>query len=504
MNRKKMILLNSSAVMLTTIINILFGIIEVSLFISKYGSEVNGLKQTGTQLLSYLSLIEAGIGASYVYSLYKPIAKNDEKKISELYYGFQKSIRIVVCKMLIVAILISFIYPLFLQNNDMTYLFMTSVFVLLSIKSIVPYLIAYVPKYMIIAKEQRYKTEIINGVTNALIYVVEIFIIIYTNFTIQILLIICIAISLLSGSIYYLIMKKIYSIKKIDHCNIDLTPNNMSKDVLVHNISGLVFNSTDNIIISVFSNLTNVTIYSNYNLIINQVTSVFQSIYDGVTASLGIKIINKDNNSYTVFRELLSFTFILAALISSTFIVMINEFVKIWVGQKFVVSYHYVYLWGIILYCGILLPCIISARNACGLYKESKIFTVIQAIVNLFLTLVLTPYMGICGALIGTAVARVFISLPFNYKLVYDKVFVNEKIQWHEMILGLGYFIILSYIEILVCRVIPFSFISNSMIKFLLRTFIVSIIGFISTILFYYCTDMTFKNKVRNIIIKYK
>lgn len=497
MNRKKLMIYNFGAVILTTIINIVFGMVEVSLFISKYGVAVNGLKQTGTQLLSYLSLIEAGIGASYVYNMYSPIAGKDYKKISELYAGFKKSIRVAVVEMLFIALLISFIYPLFINDRSMTYPFMASIFVLLSIKSILPYLISYVPKYMIIAIEHRYKTELISSITNAIIYISEIILITKTAISIQLLLMVCICISLISGIVYYITMNKLYSNKIDKHVIPDVTPKKMSKDVLAHNISGLIFNSTDNVVISVLSTLKNVTIYSNYNLIINQVSSIFQSIYDGVTASLGIKIINKDSNSYLIYREMLSFTLFISTCITTVFIVMINDFVTLWVGKGLIIGKHNVFLFGFILYCGILAPCINSARNACGLYKESKNFTIIQSVLNFTITVILVPRLGLTGALFGTFIARICVSIPCNYFLVYKKVFPVYQNKWKELLLGPVLVLILVFLEANIIKSFHYNDQLNKNIVFLLNTLISTVISLICSFLFYYFSDNGFKRFVK-------
>lgn len=504
MNRKKLMIYNFIAVILTTVINIVFGMVEVSLFISKYGVAVNGLKQTGTQLLSYLSLIEAGIGASYLYNMYSPIASGDSKKISELYAGFKKSIRIAVLEMLLVALLISLIYPLFINDNSMTYSFMVSIFALLSIKYILPYLISYVPKYMIIAKEHRYKTELISGISNAIIYLSEIVLITKTRISIQLLLVLCIIISMISGIVYYIAMKKLYANKIEKNVQPDISPKNMSKDVLAHNISGLIFNSTDNVIISVLSTLKNVTIYSNYNLIVNQVAVVFQKVYDGVTASLGIKIINRDSNSYSIYREMLSFTLFVASLVTTVFMVMINDFVSLWVGEELIVGKLNVFLFGFILYCGILMPCITSARNACGLYKESKNFTIFQAILNLSITLILVPKMGLTGALLGTFIARVCVSIPCNYFLVYNKVFPNCQNKWKELLSGPMLVVILTVIEVLIIKTLRFNGQINHTGAFVANTIISSVVSLIGCFGFYYFSDKGFRSFIRrcNIIIK--
>lgn len=500
MNRKKLLLLNTIVVLATTFVNIVFGMLEVKLLIEKYGASINGLIQTGNQFLVYIALLEAGISASYLYSLYKPIAENDNEKISELYCGFRISLNHAILKMMGGACIVSMIYPIFLNKDGLTYGYMASIFVLLSAKAILPYFLIYVPKYMIIAKEQRYKAELITCISKAVTYSTEIGLMLFTNVSLHILLASCIIISTVSGVVYRWVMKKLYGGQLSNKAKPDTSPRKMSRDVLVHNLSGLIFNSTGNIILSIFCPLNVVTIYSNYNMIVNQVIAVFQSIYDGITASLGIKIAHRDSNSYDVYRELLVITLFCSCLIGIVFVVMINEFIALWVGGDYCLSSPSCYLFGIIISCGTFLPCINAARNACGLYKESKGFTLIQMVVNLAIAIVLTPKWGITGAILGTAVARVVVSVPCNYLLVDKKVFSDHKSKWSELLVALVVTIGITIGSQLLYKVIDMNkFINNDFFAFIVNALCITLVAALALVTVF----SAFSKDFRKIITKY-
>ena len=61
---------------------IVLGIIIPRIMIDNYGSDVNGLLSTVTQIFTYMSLLEAGIGQATRNALYKPIIENDRQGIS--------------------------------------------------------------------------------------------------------------------------------------------------------------------------------------------------------------------------------------------------------------------------------------------------------------------------------------------------------------------------------------------------------------------------------------
>lgn len=438
MNRNKLMLKNAIVVVFTMVLNTIFGMVEVSMFISKYGSEINGLMQTGNQVLNYLSLIEAGLCSAFLYSMYKPVAQKDYKKISSLYKGFKKSMSATVNKMLICALGICIIYPFFVETENLTYFSIMALFVLLSVKYILPYKITMVPKYMIVLKEQKYKAEFIAGMSRTITYLTEIVLMLFVDWSIHILLIACIAVSLLTGLWFKFEMKKLYKGTLVDSEECDISPQKMSTDILAHNLSRLAFSSTGNIVLSTLGSLNAVTIYSSYNMVVGQVMDLAQRFLDGASASMGIKIANQDDNAYSVYREMLVGSMWIASVITSVFVVMMNSFVALWIGEIYCVEKVDIILFAMVMYCGILLPCIQVARNACGLYKESRNFTIAQAIVNLVLTIVLVPNMGITGALLGNVVSRICITIPCNYFLVDRKVFPEHKSKWIELLVNTG------------------------------------------------------------------
>lgn len=504
MNRNKIIIFNGIIVAFTTMLNAALGMVEISMILKYFGSTVNGIIQTGNQVLNYVSLIEAGLSAAFLYKMYQPIAEGNNTQLSSLYVGFRKSMGITVNKMLLVSLLVSSIYPLFIKNNSLTYSYMLSIFILLSLKVILPYKVTIVPKYMLVVKEKKYKAEFISGISRAITSVTTISLMIFNSIfnigmPIQMLLISGILISLLTGFWFEKEMNNIFRDILNKKAQPDITPNRMSKDIIVHNISRMVFSSTDNIIISTLGTLQAVTIYSSYNMVVGQVTELAQKFMDGVTASMGIKIAKRDSNSYYIYREMISASLWIGGIICSIFVIMMNDFVTLWIGGEYCVSSLDLVLFALTLYCGIILPCIQVARNASGLYKESKNFTLIQAIANLVITLLMVPRFGITGALIGTVFSRLTITIPCNCKLVDKKVFDGEKSRLIDIIIGYIMMIGVSMLGLYITSKIP-ALESNILIWFIFKTIVVSTIVIILYTAYYWLINTGFREFIGRIL----
>lgn len=90
-NSIKNFLSNTSITLITNFLNI----ISRTIFIQVLGASYLGINGLFSNLLSMLSLAELGIGSAISFSLYKPIAENDEEKIAVLMNFYKKAYRII-------------------------------------------------------------------------------------------------------------------------------------------------------------------------------------------------------------------------------------------------------------------------------------------------------------------------------------------------------------------------------------------------------------------------
>ncbi|HFQ0348369.1 TPA: transporter, partial [Enterococcus faecium] len=85
-----------------------------SFFIYFLGAKYLGLNGLFTNILSFLSLAELGIGSSIIYSLYKPLAQKDESKVKALMNLYKKTYEFIGIFIGIVGVLIIPLLPLFI------------------------------------------------------------------------------------------------------------------------------------------------------------------------------------------------------------------------------------------------------------------------------------------------------------------------------------------------------------------------------------------------------
>lgn len=81
---------NTVASAVQQIVVVAVGLVLPRVMLDCYGSVVNGLTSSITQFINYFGLVEAGIGASAVYALYKPLARGDRRAISAIVTAARK------------------------------------------------------------------------------------------------------------------------------------------------------------------------------------------------------------------------------------------------------------------------------------------------------------------------------------------------------------------------------------------------------------------------------
>lgn len=83
-SRTASFLRNSFWSIILILVNTVSGFIVPRVVIGCYGSSANGLVNSITQLVSYITLVEAGIGAAAIFALYKPLAEGDKELVDAI------------------------------------------------------------------------------------------------------------------------------------------------------------------------------------------------------------------------------------------------------------------------------------------------------------------------------------------------------------------------------------------------------------------------------------
>lgn len=289
-SRTEYSILNITAGVGGYIINTILGFICRMVFVKCLAADYLGVNGLFTNILSMLSLAELGIGGAVVYALYKPLAEKNEKKIASLIKVYGEAYKVIGIVIGITGIcLMPFLNIIITEQPNIS----ESIYVLYLLNlfnTVITYFYSY-RSSLLIAAQQNYIVVGINYIVTILQSLFQMLMLILTHNYMAYILIQTIGTIVYNVSVSYVAVKIFPCIveKKIEPL-----PQNEKKalfkdikDLSYYKISGLLVNSTDNILITFFQGLAVTGITSNYTLFINTINSLLGQIFNSLTASIG-------------------------------------------------------------------------------------------------------------------------------------------------------------------------------------------------------------------------
>ena len=433
MDKTRMGVKTATAVILIALIQGVLSFYRINVVLGAYGDKVNGVVQAALQMSAYLVLFQMGMSAAYQYHMYAPLSQNQFPQISELFSGLKKSMLRVSGKMLLIAIAVIPLYSALLLKQGVKYWDTLLILAAIGIRISAPFFYTLPERCLIEIRERKYLVVTVEGVKDISTLIAEILLILFTPLPLPVIL--CVNLIFLFGSklVYRQMIRRLYGPEFDLNAAPQYVASKMTKAVYAHQISSIVTSNTDNVVLSLLSTLKNVTIYSAFATLIAYPNTVIYRIIEGMRATLALKITRGDEDSFSAFKELLAFSFFCISIIVPVFLRLANPFVELWIGGQYQISTLPLVLFGLMLTDFLLMPVIYAARDARGLYPESKKFTIAQAIVNLVLSVALAAPLGITGVLIGTIAASFFVLQPGNFRLVYRNVFGRRMTIYGEL-----------------------------------------------------------------------
>lgn len=433
--RSKTSLINAFVSMTTYIISILLGFISQKIFIQYLGNEYLGLNSLFVNIISVLAIVELGFGSAIIYNLYKPLSENNIEIINSLIQYYKKIYRIIAVVVLSLGVcLMPFLDTIVGKLTISRSIYF--IFLLFLVDAVASYLLTY--KRSIFYADQ--KTYIINIVHIGYLILLNAsqvaVIILYKNYILY--LVIKIIFRILENVIITLLANMEYPYLKTNNINqldtsIKEEITKKVKGLLFHKIGSAVVFGTDNIIISMTKSLGVITVglYSNYNMIIIAVSSLFSQTFSSVTATVGNLLIeNNSTKTYKVYKNILLLNSWIYAFISASILCMIEPFIILWLGKDFLLSKFVLIVLVINLYIQGMRQTSNIFKNAAGIFYEDRYVPIFESILNIVFSILFAKFFGLAGIFIGTIVSSLLVYFYSYPKFVYGYVLKKNYVQY--------------------------------------------------------------------------
>ena len=496
---------NSISSMLGYIISILIGIIGQKIFLKILGAEYLGLNGLFTNILTTLGIFELGIGNAIVYNLYKPIAENKKEEVKSLMLFYKKAYNIITLVVFIFGLMLLPFLKLFIGDltiNINIYI----IYILFLLETISSYLISY-KRSLIYANQQNYIINIIHIIYLLIINISKLLLLYLTkNYYVYIIIMIFgqiaenTIISLYATKLYpYLKEKKIMPLNK----KIEKDIFNKVKALILHKIAAVIVNGTDNIIISSFLGVITVGLYSSYNLIISPVNSLFSQFIGSTTASVGNLIATETKEKcYQVFKRIRFLNFWLACFSGICLLVIIQPFIKVWVGEEYLLSRLVVSTLVLNYFQKMMRNTYMAFKDSAGIWQEDKYVPLVESLLNIVFSILLLKIFGLAGVFMGTIISGLALWCYSYPKYVYKKLFNRSYLDYAKE--TLGYIFLFILLSLLTYEISNLIIVSNPYLQVIINTLIAITIPNIILLILFRKTDnfKYFKELVQKLLKK--
>lgn len=495
-------IINSAMSIVTQVLTVVLNFAVKTVFIKMLNDEYLGVNGLFTNIITMLSLADLGIGIAIPYSLYKPLAKKDEHKINVLMNFYKKVYTIIGIAVLLIGLSLTPFLGLIIKDIPKNVPHLSLIYILFVIHSASSYFFVY-KKFLIDSDQKGYITSRIIFTFSTLLSIIQIILLVTTkNYILfllsSIILVIIqnIYISSKANKLYPFIKNK--TDEKLEKEDMEGIKKNVSS-LFIYKVGTVIMNGTDNIIISKFIGLIIVGFYSNYVLIINSITTVLNQIFNAITSSIGNLVVTTNKKrSKEVYDNLNFANFWLYALFGVCIIVLINPFINIWIGKKYVMGFSIVFLLVLNFYVLGMQSVTNSFRNAYGLFWIAKYRPIIMVIINIVISVVLVQFIGIEGVLIGTLISRLLTTAWLDPYIVHKYGFeISPKSYYVDY---LKYLVIFTAISIIFNYFVSMITINNIFILILIAILVVISVNAILVLLFFKTSEFNyFYDKIKKI-----
>ena len=407
--------LNMSTSLVAQIVSIICGLITPRLILTNFGSTYNGVTASATQFLGMLNILTLGITGATRVALYKPLAENDNLTISRLMKSSKQYMRKVsMCVVAYIAVL-CIVYP-FVSRNDLTWSQNATLILIVGISSLANYLFGVNNTILLQASQCNYVANIADIIKT----------IINTICTAVLIGIGCsIYIVKLGSSLIFFIVPLIISIyiyrkfSLTNECDPLETEVKSRKAVAAHSVANIVHDNVDLVTLTFFVDAKMISVYTVYNTIVSKIKMLLRVFTSGMEAAFGDMWVKREYSTLSKsFKTYEYMMFTLTTIIFSCVGVLLLPFVRIYTSGVNDINYIWPAFAALItiaegIYC-IRQP-YMTLVYATGSYKQTKKVAILEAGINLTLSIVLVNLMGVSGVIMATIIANLFCTSMFVY-----------------------------------------------------------------------------------------
>ncbi|MDD7415845.1 MAG: polysaccharide biosynthesis protein [Clostridia bacterium] len=417
----------------TTLTTSIISIVCRTVFVYTLGADYLGVSGLFSNVLGLLSFSELGIGTAINFSLYKPIAENDEEKIKSLLHLYKTAYRIIAVIVAITGLLI-FPFLKYIVNTDIPMSEINIFYFIFLFNTVSSYFVTYKTAY-VSALQKEYIVTNTTAIGTVVTNICQI-ILLFLGGNYLIFLLTASIIGLLQKTIAVVYLNKKYPILT-EKQSLPLDAQTKSgiwrnvKALIIHKVGEVAVHQTDNIIISSFVSTVAVGIISNYTILNTFVSCFTNGFFNSFTAGLGNMIAKESKDKqWHIFKVYDLLGFWIFGFVMIAFITLSQPFITLWLGKKLLVDDFTMVLYFFSLYLQGMTIIPNNFKVAAGRFNEDKWVAFTQALTNLVASIIAVKLIGLPGVYVGTIIQRMIV-VAVRPHIVFKYVLEKRSIEYY-------------------------------------------------------------------------
>ena len=408
-------------------LSILLIFISRVIFVRILDASYLGINGLFTGILNILSLADLGMATAMMYSLYKPIAEEDTKKITALILFFKKVYLAIAFAILVIGFaVLPFLDQIVKLEEAIPHLAWYYILALLNV--VCSYSFTY-RTTMFSADQKSYILSKYIMIFRTITFTSQIIVLlIFKNYFLYLLVELIVK---FIGNLYqnYIAVKTYPYLKGNSHELAQGEKKRIWRDVkatFLYRIAGTVQSNTDNILISVFVGTIFVGYYSNYAMVITGIASILSLVFTSIKSGVGNLLASEGTSQKDrrfLFEVLDLVNYWAVSFCSICCVCLFQDFIEIFFGEKYILNLFVVVMIVLNFYTSNIRQVIWVYRETSGIFHETRYITAVSATINLVLYLLFGYIWGMTGIVAATVIARMVYAWWKEPMILYSKLF---------------------------------------------------------------------------------
>ncbi len=381
------------------------------------GLNYGGIGGLFSSILQLLSLAEMGLSSAVIFSMYKPLAENDDSAVCALMRFYRKTYFFIGLGVLGAGLAVTPFLRMLVKADYPEGLNLGAVYMVYLANSCVSYfifpecrtLLSAVHHHDVLSKSALAARLLCCSVQLAALLLAR-------NYALYVIML---PLSTLAdGLICACYARRAYPRFR---CR-GRIPAEKRRDIaekirglLIHRICGGTRNSFDSIFISAFLGLAPVGIYGNYYYILYSVRGMLDAVTQGMSAGVGnsVAVESVEKN----WRDLMNLTFLYqwaCGFCTACLLTLYQPFMRLWMGEERMLGDGAAVAFCVYFYVWTMGDIKSQYADARGIWWKDRTRALTEALCNVLLNWLLVRSFGVVGVILATAVSILLVGFPWS------------------------------------------------------------------------------------------